>query len=177
MCPLTCWQSRVSRNGTSPLHLRENAEFVEEMQDAAFALVSDGTYIGPLPCEGHARQHGIVSGFLAGLSSGLIAAWGIARVLPTSRVVAGYADTSPGQPPCDRPGVDRRGVDDVVRERACTRDHQRRRRIDQGLGVSGLRTVAVGSRHADLGASVVFFKICPVVLTSYAGLLLAASWV
>ncbi|HEY3089770.1 MAG TPA: hypothetical protein VGJ59_17105 [Jatrophihabitantaceae bacterium] len=122
-----------------------------------------------------------MSGFLAGLSSGLIAAWGIAHVLPTSRVVAGYADTSRD----NRLVIAQEWIAEaltmwfvsaLVLVITSVGDGSTRAWVYR---VCALLLLAVGTLTAATGArtSVVFFKICPVVLTSYAGLLLAASWV
>ncbi len=120
---------------------------------------------------------------LAYVAAGIAGVWGVAHVLPTARVVHGFSDTS----------HDNRLV--IVQEwiaEAMTmwfiaavvvivtaEGNSQLALADWIYRTSAIMLLAVAVLTATTGArtAVIFFKICPVLLSVTAALLLAASWV
>jgi hypothetical protein len=107
---------------------------------------------------------------------------GVAHVLPTGRVVAGYADTSRD----NRLVVAQEWIAEALTMWfvsalviVVTSLGGAEQMMDWVYRISALLLLAVGGLTAVTGARtpVVFFKICPAVMTTCAVLLLTASWV
>jgi len=120
---------------------------------------------------------------LAYLAAGIVALWGVAHVLPTARVVEGFADTSPN----NRLVITQEWIAEgmtmwfiaavVVIATAVGGGHVDL--TDWIYRASAVMLLALGALTALTGARtpVIFFKICPFLQAFTAGLLLAASWV
>ena len=115
------------------------------------------------------------------VAAGLVGVWGVAHALPTGRVVAGYADTSRD----NRLVIAQEWIaESLAMWFVCalvigvTVIGGQPRMVDWVYRSSAVLLLAIGVLTAVTGARtrVVFFKICPAVMTVCAGLLLAASW-
>lgn len=119
---------------------------------------------------------------LAYLAAGIVALWGVAHVLPTARVLDGFADTSRD----NRLVVTQEWIAEgmtmwfiaavVAISTASGGGHSDL--ADWIYRASAVMLLALGALTAVTGARtpVIFFKICPFLQASAAGLLLAASW-
>jgi hypothetical protein len=125
----------------------------------------------------------MVSAVLAYVASGIVALWGVAHALPTARVVHGFSDTSRD----NRLVVAQEWIAEattmwfiasVVVIVTAVAGSQQSVTI-WVYRASALMLLAVAALTASTGArtAVVFFKICPILLSVTAALLLAASWV
>jgi hypothetical protein len=121
-----------------------------------------------------------MSAWFAYLGAGVVAAWGVGHVIPTARVVAGYADTSRD----NRLVVAKDWVAEALTiwfvsalVAGVTGTGSPGRTADLVYRLSATMLLALAVLTAGTGArtSVVFFKVCPVVMAVGAGLLLAAS--
>jgi len=124
-----------------------------------------------------------VSEVLAYVAAGVVALWGVAHVLPTRRVVDGFSDTSRD----NRLVITQEWIAEamamwfitamVVIATAFGGAHQSL--TDWIYRAAAIMLLAIAALTAVTGArtAVVFFKICPVLLSGTAALLLAASWV
>ena len=120
---------------------------------------------------------------LAYVVAGVVGLWGVAHVLSTMRVVRGYSDTSRD----NRLVITQEWVAEamtmwfiaavVVIATASGGSHQAL--ADWIYRASAIMLFAVAVLTATTGArtAVIFFKICPVLLSVSAALLLTASWV
>ncbi|MGA8297210.1 MAG: hypothetical protein WB770_09235 [Acidimicrobiales bacterium] len=118
---------------------------------------------------------------LAYVAAGVVALWGVAHVLPTARVIEGFNDTSHD----NRLVITQEWIAEamtmwfiatlVVIATAVGGSHQVL--TDWVDRASAIMLLTVGGLTAVTGArtAVIFFKICPVLLSLTAALLLAAS--
>jgi hypothetical protein len=119
---------------------------------------------------------------LAYVAAAIVFAWGLAHVLPTRSVVAGFSDTSAD----NRLVITQEWIAEamtmwfiaalVVVATAIDSEESVTRWVYR---ISAVALIAVGALTAVTGARtpVIFFKICPVLLSSVAALLLIASFV
>lgn len=120
---------------------------------------------------------------LAYLAAGVVGLWGVAHVLPTARVVRSFSDTSRD----NRFVVAQEWIAEamtmwfiaavVVIATASGSSHNEL--ADWIYRASAIMLLAVAVLTAITGArtAVIFFKICPLLLSITAALLLTASWV
>jgi len=124
-----------------------------------------------------------MSAALAYVAAGIITVWGVAHVLPTARVVHGFDDTSHD----NRLVITQEWIAEgftvwfiaavVVIATAVGGSHET---LTAWIyRASAIMLLAVATLTAMTGArtSVIFFKVCPVLLSVTATLLLTASWV
>jgi hypothetical protein len=121
-----------------------------------------------------------VADVLAYIAAGLTALWGVAHVVPTSQVVAGFGTiTTENRRVLVQEwlaeAITMFGIAAVVI--AVTATGGDARVTESVYRVAAGMLVAIGALTAFTGARtpVIWFKICPIVLTSSAVLLLAAS--
>jgi len=119
---------------------------------------------------------------LAYVAAAIVFAWGVSHAIPTRSVVAGYSDTSAD----NRLVITQEWLAEamtmwfiaalVVIATAIDAEESVTRWVYRS---SAVMLIAVGALTAVTGARtpVIFFKICPVLLTSVATLLLIASFV
>ncbi|MGO9584086.1 MAG: hypothetical protein ACLP36_14925 [Acidimicrobiales bacterium] len=130
------------------------------------------------------RAHHVgVGAVLAYVAASVVGLWGVAHILPTARVVHGFSDTSRD----NRLVVAQEWVAEamtmwfiaavVVVATALGSSHQAL--ADWIYRASAIMLLAVAVLTAATGArtAVIFFKICPALLSVTAALLLTASWV
>jgi hypothetical protein len=122
-----------------------------------------------------------MSAALAYAASAIVTLWGVAHVVPTARVVQGFADTSED----NRRVITQEWIAEgftmwfiaslVIGITAISGSHQSSSHWD--YGASACMLVAVGALTSVTGArtGVIWFKICPVVMVVSAILLIAAS--
>ncbi len=122
-----------------------------------------------------------MSPVLAYFAAGVTALWGVAHALPTARVVKGFNDTSHD----NRLVITQEWIAEamtmwfiatiVVIATAAGGSHQALTEwVDRA---SAIMLLAIAGLTASTGArtAVIFFKICPVLLSLTAALLMAAS--
>jgi len=136
-----------------------------------------------LGAAGTTGHHVGMGAVLVYVAAGVVSLWGVAHVLPTMRVVRGYSDTSRD----NRLVITQEWVAEamtmwfiaavVVIATASGSSH--RALADWIYRASAIMLLAVALLTATTGArtTVIFFKICPVLLRVTAALLLTASWV
>jgi hypothetical protein len=119
---------------------------------------------------------------LAYVAAAIVFAWGISHAIPTRNVVAGFSDTSAD----NRLVITQEWLAEamtmwfiaalVVIATAIDAEDSVTRWVYRS---SAVMLIAIGALTAVTGARtpVIFFKICPVLLTSVATLLLIASFV
>ena len=119
---------------------------------------------------------------VAYVAAAIVFAWGISHAIPTRNVVAGFSDTSAD----NRLVITQEWLAEamtmwfiaalVVIATAIDAEESVTRWVYRS---SAVMLIAVGALTAVTGACtpVIFFKICPVLLTSVATLLLIASFV
>ena len=120
---------------------------------------------------------------LAYVAAAIVGLWGVAHVLPTARVVHGFGDTSHD----NRLVIAQEWIAEamtmwfiasvIVIVTVLGSNHQA---LSAWVyRASAIMLIAVALLTATTGArtAVIFFKICPVLLSATAALLLAASWV
>ncbi|MGA7833639.1 MAG: hypothetical protein WCA31_00345 [Acidimicrobiales bacterium] len=124
-----------------------------------------------------------MSSVLAYVAAGVVALWGVAHVLPTARVVRGFNDTSHD----NRLVITQEWIAEamtmwfiaalIVTATALGGSHQAL--TDWVDRISAIMLLAVAGLTALTGArtTVIFFKICPVLLSFTAALLIAASFI
>jgi hypothetical protein len=119
---------------------------------------------------------------LAYLAAGVVAVWGVAHAVPTGKVLAGFAPVT----------ADNRRI--ILQEWLAEAFTM------WGIAAVVVTTTAVGAATTDVGAwvyrvvagllvalavltaltgartPIIWFKICPILLTGSGGLLLLASW-
>jgi hypothetical protein len=130
-----------------------------------------------------ARDHDWVSSVLAYLSAGIVGLWGIAHVLPTARVIRGFDDTSHD----NQLVITQEWIAEAmamwfiaaVIVLVTSLGGSQHFVVDWVYRASAIMLFAVAALTAMTGArtAVIFFKICPVLLSVTASLLLAASWI
>jgi len=122
-----------------------------------------------------------MSEVLAYIAAGVVALWGLAHVLPTARVVRGYHDTSRD----NRLVITQEWIAEAMTMwfvaavvAIATVVGGSKSLTDWVYRASAIMLFAVAALTGFTGARtpVIFFKICPVLLTATAALLLAASW-
>jgi len=123
-----------------------------------------------------------VSSVLAYLSAGIVGLWGIAHVLPTARVVRGFDDTTHD----NRLVITQEWIAEAmtmwfitaVIVLVTTLGSSRLSVVDWVYRTSAIMLIAIAALTTVTGArtTVIFFKICPVLLSITAAMLLAASW-
>jgi len=124
-----------------------------------------------------------VSAVLAYVAAGVVALWGVAHVMPTGKVVAGYSDTSRD----NRLIITQEWVAEAITMWfiaaivvvATALGGSQQSLVDWIYRISAIVLMAIATLTSVTGArtAVIFFKICPVLLGATAALLLAASWV
>jgi len=108
--------------------------------------------------------------------------WGIAHVLPTARVVRGFDDTTHD----NRLVITQEWIAEAmtmwfitaVIVLVTTLGSSRLSVVDWVYRTSAIMLIAIAALTTVTGArtTVIFFKICPVLLSITAAMLLAASW-
>ena len=123
-----------------------------------------------------------MSAVLAYVAAGVVALWGVAHILPTARVVRGFNDTSHD----NRLVITQEWIAEAMTMWfiaavvliATALGGSEKSLIDWLYRAAAVMLLAVALLTAVTGARtvVIFFKICPVLLSVTAALLLASSW-
>jgi len=123
-----------------------------------------------------------VSAVLAYVAAGVVALWGVAHVMPTGKVVAGYSDTSRD----NRLIITQEWVAEAITMWfiaaivvvATALGGSQQSLVDWIYRISAAALFAIATLTAVTGArtAVIFFKVCPALLSATAVLLLVASW-
>jgi len=135
-------------------------------------------------CDADTTVHDVgVGAVLAYLGAAIVGLWGVAHILPTARVVHGFGDTSHD----NRLVITQEWIAEamtmwfiaavVVIATASGSSHEAL--ADWIYRSSAIMLIALAVLTATTGARtvVIFFKICPVLLSAAAAILLTASWV
>ncbi|HLN41974.1 MAG TPA: hypothetical protein VK215_05955 [Acidimicrobiales bacterium] len=123
-----------------------------------------------------------MSAVLAYVAAGIVALWGVAHVLPTAKVVAGYSDTSRD----NRLIITQEWIAEAmimwliaaIVVVATGLGGSQPALVDWIYRISAAALFAIATLTAVTGArtAVIFFKVCPALLSATAVLLLVASW-
>ncbi len=122
-----------------------------------------------------------MSAVLAYVAAGVVALWGVAHILPTARVVRGFNDTSHD----NRLVITQEWIAEamtmwfiaalVVIASAVSGSHSALTDWVDRASATMLFAVALLTASTGARTRVIFFKICPVLLSITAALLIAAS--
>ncbi len=122
-----------------------------------------------------------MSAVLAYVAAGVVALWGVAHVLPTAKVVAGYA-----HPRDNRLVITQEWIAEAMTMWLVAAivvvttvlGGSQPALVDWIYRISAAALFAIAALTAVTGArtAVIFFKVCPALLSATAVLLLVASW-